>query len=227
MALKPTKATDRDKAWNRRKKYNNPYNIASRALNRSFLIICEGKNTEVEYLRSIPAPNAIVKVEGGFGSKTALVKKALEFKKKKEYQDYEIWCIYDMDYRGEQVGQKEDFNESIELAKRNGMHVGYSNDSFELWFVLHYRRIEQSFLRFDYYRILNELWAMSDYEEEGKKKGFCRHIYDLLQNDPKANESHAIERAKQLFFEKIDMPFADQNPCTTVYQLVELLQGGA
>lgn len=224
MSLKPIKVGDRNKSWNRKKGFKKAYQVESKPKGKSYLIICEGKNTEVEYLRCIPAPNATVRVEGGYGSKTALVKSALEFKKRAEYKDYETWCVYDLDYSGEQIGQKEDFNESIELARRNGMKVGYSNDAVELWFVLHYQPVEQAFLRFDYYRVLNRLWKLDDYEEEGKRLGFCRFIYDLLQNDPLASEARAIERARQLLEQNGHLPFADQNPCTTIFELVLHLQ---
>ncbi|MEI6408394.1 MAG: RloB family protein [Bacteroidota bacterium] len=224
MSAKPVKVTDQNTPWNRRNSYKRPYVIASKPKGKSYLIICEGKNTEVEYLRCIPAPNATVTVQGGYGSKTSLVNRALELKKREEYQGYKVWCVYDLDYRGEQVGQKQDFNESIELARRHDMDVAYSNDSFELWFVLHYQPVEQAFLRFDYYRILTELWNMENYEEDGKKLDFCRYIYDLLQNDPSSSEARAIERAEQIFRNNEHLPFADQNPCTTIFELIKLLQ---
>jgi hypothetical protein len=128
-----------------------------------------------------------------------------------------------MDYKGDQVGQRQDFNASIELARRNGMKVAYSNDAFELWFVLHYQVVEQAFLRFDYYRILTELWGLDDYEEEGKKLDFSKHIYDRLASDPLADQLKAIQRAKMLLEVHSLQPFADQNPCTTVFELIEAL----
>lgn len=224
MAYKPVKHTDRDKAWNRKNTFGRPYKVESRPKGKSYLIVCEGTNTEAEYFRCIPAPNASVIVEGGHGSKTSLVMKALELRKREEYVGREVWCVYDMDYKGDQVGQKQDFNESIELARRKKMNVAYSNDAFELWFVLHYQPVEQAFLRFDYYRILNGLWEIDNYEEEGKRRQFCKEIYDRLSNDPRSSLALAIERARGLLEAFRATPFADQNPCTTVFQLIEALQ---
>lgn len=48
------KASDSDKAWNRKKKNKMPYHIESIAKKKAFLIICEGKNTEPEYFKSFP-----------------------------------------------------------------------------------------------------------------------------------------------------------------------------
>lgn len=221
---KPVKVTDRDRGWNRKKTFDKPYAIESKPKGKSYLIVCEGANTEVQYLRCIPAPNASVVFEGGCGSKSALVRWALELRKREEYAGREVWCVYDLDYKGDQIGQKQDFNESIELARRQKMRVAYSNDAFELWFVLHYQPVEQAFLRFDYYRILNRLWGIDDYEKDGKRLHFCRDIYEQLSSDPSSSESQAIERAKSLLAEHGHRPFADQNPCTTVFELIEALQ---
>ena len=218
MANKPVKRTDIGKPWNRKSKFNQPYQEGTIPSNKLFLIVCEGRNTEVEYLRCIPAPNADVIVEGGHGSKTALVRKALKLTK--QHVGREVWCVYDMDYDGGQVGQKQDFNESIELARRNQMNVAYSNDAFELWFVLHYQDVEQALLRYDYYRILNRLWDIDDYEEKGKHKQFCQGIYDRLSS----RQNQAIKRASRLFEMCKDKSFANQNPCTTVFQLINALQ---
>ena len=104
------------------------------------------------------------------------------------------------------------------------MKVAYCNDSFELWFVLHYKPIEQALLRFQYYEMLSELWAIN-YEEQGKKLDFCIALYDLILKDNRANQTLAIKRAKALLEEHEHKPYADQNPCTTIFQLIEVLNG--
>jgi hypothetical protein len=130
-----------------------------------------------------------------------------------------------LDYKGDQVGQKEDFNNSIKMAESMGMKVAYSNDAFELWFVLHYKSLEQALLRFQHYDMLSELWDMN-YEKQGKKMDFCTALYDFLLDDHRANQTLAIERAKALLEEHKHKPYAEQNPCTTVFQLIEVLIGG-
>ncbi len=201
MSGKPIKKSDQTKAWFKKQTYNQPYTIETLQKSQALLIICEGSNTEVEYLRSIPAPNADVKIIGGCGSKTALVKKAWTLSQREAHKGREIWCVYDLDYKGDQVGQKEDFNNSIKMAESKGMKVAYSNDAFELWFVLHYKPIEQALLRFQHYEMLSELWAIN-YEKQGKKLDFCTALYDYLLKDNRANQALAIERAKALLYMK-------------------------
>lgn len=127
-----------------------------------------------------------------------------------------------MDYKGDQVGQKEDFNSSIAKAESKGMKVAYSNDAFELWFVLHYKPIEQALLRFHYYEMLSELWNIN-YEKRGKEMDFCITIYDILSKDVRANQTLAIKRSKVLLQEHEYKPYAEQNPCTTIFKLIEVL----
>jgi RloB-like protein len=226
MSKKPVKKSDQNKAWFKKKTYEQPYNIDANEKNQALLIVCEGSNTEVEYLRSIPAPHADIKFIGGCGSKTALVDKALRLSQREMYKGRKVWCVYDLDYKGDQVGQKEDFNSSITKAESKGMKVAYCNDSFELWFVLHYKSIEQALLRFQYYDMLSELWDMN-YEKQGKKLDFCIALYDFLLKDNRASQTLAIERSKALLEEHKHKSYAEQNPCTTVFQLIELLIGTA
>jgi RloB-like protein len=224
MSAKPIKKTDKNTPWAKKQNYKNPYAIDSIPKAQTFLIICEGSNTEVEYLRSIPAPNADIKVQGGCGSKNALVKEALKLRNRNEYKGRQVWCVYDMDYKGDQVGQKEDFNSSITKAESQGLKVAYANDAFELWFVLHYKPIEQAFLRFQYYEMLSDLWQIN-YVEDGKKLDFCKKLYDLIVNDKRASEKQAILRAEALWQTQSHKPYADQNPCTNVFQLIRDLRG--
>ena len=49
----------------------------------------------------------------------------------KIYDHY--WVVFDKDNT-----QNQTFNESIDLARRNGFQVAYSNQAFELWFLLHF-----------------------------------------------------------------------------------------
>lgn len=42
-----------------------PYKEESITINKKFLIICEGKNTEPEYFKAFPVPTSIIEVHGG------------------------------------------------------------------------------------------------------------------------------------------------------------------
>lgn len=219
------KPKDLNKAWKQRL-MTDKRELGNREIRNLFHIFCEGENTEPEYFKSFPV-NTETKVTAiGLGrSKTALVEKVIELlgrekllKRQANYDpDRQLWVVFDYDYRGD-VNEEVDFNNAIELAKRKGIRVAYSNDSFELWLVLHYQYQTAAATRFDYYRMLSEKLNYN-YEKEGKTREFSKSLYVLfLKDQPKA-----IQHARSLYKEKQGETFSNQNPCTTIFQLVEEL----
>jgi hypothetical protein len=157
-------------------------------------------------------------------TKTKLVESVIELMASDEsIKEKEVWVVFDMDINHEQGSQqKEDFNKAIELAQKNNIRVAYSNDTFELWFVLHYQYIDTPWIRDQYYDKLSELWGCN-YPKDGKAKAFCRRIYQLLLEDDNADQEKAIDWGRKLHDKQTDLTFAERNPCTTVFELVEEL----
>ena len=218
---KSLKKTDQQKSWARRRSTERPYAINERTLAKAFLIICEGANTEPAYFKAFPLGNAVVESYGLGRSKTALVEQVLKIIEIDEDAKLkEIWVVFDFDIKKDQVEQqKQDYNNAIELAERNGLKVAYANDSFELWFLLHYQIFDTQWTRHEYYEKLSVLWDCN-YEKAGKAFDFCRKIYRRLQEDPAADQLAAIKRAGQLLDKQKEQQYADRNPCTTVHELV-------
>ena len=115
-----------------------------------------------------------------------------------------------------------DFDNAISKALQLGYNVAYSNDAFELWFYLHYNLTESQHLRAFYYKELEMRFGIN-YVKDGKKYAFCIKIYDILKNDKDASQEKAIERARQLLEQQVNLPYHQQNPTTKVYELVEEL----
>ncbi len=204
---------------------NNPYAEESIDQAKKFLIICEGLNTEPRYFEYFPVPSKTVIIEGGKGSKTALVNYAIQIKNDPEYIGREVWCVYDFDIKhNEAATQKQDFNQSILKASQNGMNVAWSNDSFELWFVLHYQKIDTALTREELYPILKDRWGLESFHKEAKTDSFCKGSYDRHGGSESAAQVLAIRRARELHEAYIDQQnYADHTPCTTVYLLVQEL----
>jgi hypothetical protein len=128
-----------------------------------------------------------------------------------------------MDAALEQVEtQKDDFNAAIELAQANNIRVAYSNDSFEVWLILHYQYFDSEWTRRECYRKLSELWNCN-YEKMGKRLDFCRQIYDRLVDDENANQEQAITWAQKLLNKQKEKVPSEQRPITTVHLLVQEL----
>ncbi|MBK7410267.1 MAG: RloB domain-containing protein [Saprospirales bacterium] len=218
------KKTDREKAWNRKRTSTKPYGIEWRKKRKAFLIFCEGLNTEPAYFKSFPLGNATVEAIGRGMSKTSLVEWVI---RRAQYDPdisrKEVWIVFDRDGIPEEREMLEtDFDKAIKLAVREGYRVAYSNDVFELWFVLHYQELSAPWNRQHYYQALSQLWYCN-YELEGKRKEFCRKIYQLLKADENASQESALFRARVLWQSQHHLPYSAQNPCTTVFQLVEEL----
>ena len=216
---KYVKPNDMGKAWDKRKITVRPTrNIAIR---NTFLIFCEGINTEPEYFNSfpiMPEANAIGLSRSGI----ALVEKIIELmgKQKENDPDQQVWVVFDRDVRYSD-GKKGDvyFNKAIKLAYEKGIKCAYSNDCFELWFILH-REYQQSALnRTQYYEKLSK-WLNINYEKVGKGKGFGRKLYKEFEPQLKT----AIKNAEKLHKSHNNNEYHQQNPCSTVYELVKELR---
>jgi len=223
--MKPIKKTDRKKAWAKRQ-LTTKRERRERNIRNLFRIYCEGENTEPEYFKSFPVNTETEIFAIGLGrSRTELVEKVIELLKEGRFlkdqanydEDRQLWCVFDFD-ENEETGTREDFNNAIELAGRHELKVAYSNDAFELWIVLHYQYIDSALTRYGYYEILSKQMNLN-YEKEGKTKAFAKALYWLLlQKQPKA-----IKHAEDLHKLQEGQNYCDQNPCTTVYKLVEEL----
>ena len=220
---KHVKKTDQNKPWNRRTGGESAYKLRSRTANtKRFLIICEGENTEPYYFKSFPVLTAEVEAFGIGRSKTSLVEQAIDCVSQETHDpEREVWIVFDMDFdpAKDAASQRQDFNNAIRLAEENGFRVAYSNDAFELWFVLHYQLLEAALTRVEYYQRISQHWKMS-YERDGKGVQFCREVYQRLLEDQNADQVAAIRHAQRLHQQFAGIQPANQNPCTTVYQLV-------
>jgi hypothetical protein len=195
------------------------YAVESVEKNKRFLIVCEGQTEEL-YFKSFPVLSADIKSIHQGCSKSALVDCVADYLEGENYD--EVWCVFDMDFKPNIIGQYEDFDKAINAAKNAGYKCAYSNDAFELWFVLHFQFIDQQQLRNFYFKKLSNYWNIN-YEKSGKKRSFALSIYERLLNDPNSNQSFAIENGKKLFENQNKKKYHQQNPITTVYMLVEKL----
>lgn len=207
------------------KKGASPYYEEKFTEKKSFLIICEGENTEPLYFKCFPVSTNTVIIEGGCHTKTKLVDYALEISKKEKYSGREIWCVFDFDVKPDEAEtQPEDFNNAIIKAESSGMKVAWSNDAFELWFVLHYQKLDVHLTRHELFPILKKKWGIDSFSKHAKTKRFCEEHYERHGGNESEIQKFAIARSKELHSKYIGRSdFANHCPCTTVYLLVEEL----
>ena len=188
---------------------------SGRDLHKTILIVSEGERTEPYYFQAFAynSDKYHLVVKGTGFSTVGLVKEAIRLIKeaKRLRQKYDqVWCVFDKDEFSDG-----DFNEAVSLAKRCGIKCAYSNESFELWFVLHFEYCESALTRGVYCVKLGEL--LSSHGKYSKNKD---DMYEILKD----KQDIAIRNAKRLAdnYDEGVTP-SNQNPYTSVYKLVEAL----
>lgn len=130
-----------------------------REVKQSFLIICEGVNTEPDYFNAFRLTSANIKAVGQGLNTVGLVQKALRMKEeeRKKGREYDqCWVVFDKDDFPDR-----DFNRAIGMAEAGGMRVAYSNQAFEYWFLLHYNLVQGPMHRNQYETKLSGLLGFS------------------------------------------------------------------
>lgn len=173
-----------------------------------FLIVCEGEKTEPYYFKKFPIPpDSIIVVKGTGANTDRLVKETILEKSRQKYD--QVWVVFDSD-----SFTPEHFNNAIYLAKTNGIHIAYSNEAFELWYVLHFFYLDTAVTR-EYYcqQLSRKNWLGHKYDKKSET------LYDELW----PHQQKAIHNAKKLL-EQYDPPNPiSDKPSTTVHLLVEQL----
>lgn len=198
------------KAWQRKKDYSR--RVETRYLRDRILILCEGKETERNYFRKFPLNVELVETDvKGTGANTlSLVEEAIRRGQDaanggKPYN--QIWCVFDRD--SFPPGK---FNSAFRVADENRIHIAYSNQCFELWYLLHYHFNDTAIRRQEYGRRLTKLMGR-------KYRKNDEGIYGLL----KKRQPAAIQNAKRLRDRYHPCNPEKDDPSTTVHTLVETL----
>ncbi len=191
------------------------------------LIVCEGKKTEPNYFQSfhMMQHGGIVfeiETEGKGENTKQVVQKAINLRDYAESIDKpfdSVWAVFDRDSFSD-----EKFNTAIQMAEQRGINTAWSNEAFELWYVLHFQ-----------YR--NTPMSRNDYAQEitfrVNEAGYPKRAYKYKKNaidsqrvmSQYGSDTDAIRNAERLHLSYTDNRHAQHNPCTTVYQLVRLLRG--
>jgi hypothetical protein len=184
-----------------------PRKLDVREVKQRFLIMCEGKKTEPYYFKSFRVPKAVVAIEGAAGDPTRLVNSAYKLANEDEYD--QVWCVFDRD---EGAWTAQNFNNALQNAKTYGFDVAYSNECFELWYILHFEFLNTGLPRSDYEDKLSELLGTKYRKNDST-------IYQQLL----AKQQIAIKYARKLLESYNSIDPERNNPSTTVHLLVEAL----
>lgn len=218
MGQQPKYKIEKLKKEKRLAKSNKKRKVNTRDKFVSFLIVCEGKLTEPNYFEALKkecnSRICKIKILGEGISTTNLIRKVVKFLEMSEQKYDEIWAVFDED-------NNSDFNNAIKLAKENNISCAWSNESFELWYYLHFQNLESAIKRKQYIAMIErEIQKKSPNKNYRYKKNDMTFYYILQKY---GNESLAIQRAKNLQKKYKNTNYSKHKPCTYVNELVEKL----
>ena len=189
-----------------------------------FLIVCEGEKTEPNYFKGFPKQvgNIVydIELDGGGISTLKVVEKAMELRDKSKQKYDRVWAVFDKD-----SFKPNSFNSAIFKAKANGIECAWSNEAFELWYLLHFHNRVTAMCRDEYKKAIED--AVNDKMLQ-KKKTFkyqknAPNMYAILNKF--GRQDLAIKWASDLNDKIEGESFANYNPITQVFKLVEELIG--
>ena len=182
--------------------------VDTRATRKRFLIVCEGQRTEVLYFKAFPVSSAEVRVEGEGRNTTSLVKAAIAYAKEGTYD--EVWVVYDRDdFSARDFNAAQARIRSLDSDRPERWYAAWSNQCFELWYLLHFQLVESRLHR----KTLAEgklPMALGSYRKNDPT------LYDRLL----ARQPVAIQNATRLEHAAGDATPSDAEPCTRVHHLV-------
>lgn len=213
-----------DNALQKRYAYKSKKKQQNRQLVAYFLIVCEGEKTEPNYFKGFPKKIGKViydiQFDGGGISTLKVVEKAIELRDKSQQKYDRVWAVFDRDRF-----KADSFNSAILKAAANGIECAWSNQAFELWYLLHFHNRVTPMHRDDYKKAIetaiNEKIGSKKCPFEYKKNAL--DMFDVLNRY--GNQEQAIKWANDLNSKFEGKDFANFNPSTQVFRLVEELIG--
>lgn len=231
------------KAESSRKKGN-------RRTNPIIVIICEGKETEVNYFDYFNSKCTKVDVKiidkksrgknkGKITDCENLVNRAIYYKKSKydinEKDGDRVWCIVDTDvnYKNPngQHSKIAEFQKAQTIASRNKIRLGISNPCFELWYFLHFK-YTTAYLR-DYEAVRRKLKRETPIVDYEKSQDICELLKDNIKkaiDNGRRLEKFHNKNGKKLVNVEYDLSnlnvkdVVESNPYTNIMDLIEYIE---
>ncbi len=180
---------------------------------RRILILCEDTKSAVDYLKQFPHDPDLVKLERiGTGMNTdSLMEEAIRRTEKAAelgapYSS--VWVVFDKDDFPEH-----NYNRAFDLAGAHpSINACWSNECFELWYLLHFGYLESGLAR-------EVIWEKLGEHLGGKYLKADETVFKKL----KPRLDAALKNAETLFRRNAENDRRRANPSTRVHKLVRLL----
>ena len=197
--------------------------VSTRDFAIRFLIVSEDTKSSTDYfkalIKEVQAACSGSKVVGiakdsivrGCGKGTTrLLKKAQSIRDNYQTPFDRCWLVFDKD-------DFNDFNEAIEKAIDAGFEVAWSNESFELWYLLHFRYYSTASSRSKCTKVLEAEIQKCKPSFRYDKGSSSMHSILAEHGD----QRQAIKNAEKLRNTYRDTNYSSHNPCTHVDRLIK------
>ena len=189
----------------------------------SFLIVSEGTKTEPYYFdglakyinekygNGVDVEKPLIDTSGEGRCTVSLVEETEKIVACSKIIYSQIWVVFDKD-------DFNDFDDAIELGKRKGYNIAWSNQSFEYWIYLHFNFSDSALHRDDWVKKLDTIFK--DYKID--ENGYEKNNFDIFNiATTKGSLKFAIQSAFRINdnYDSSQKP-SQCDPCTNVHRLV-------
>jgi len=209
---------------------NTKRKIDIRNKRKYYLIVCEGVQTEPNYFEAIKErlPKGVltsyqIEIEGAGRNTESLLDETIRLMGKWHEETSrlidKVWIVFDRD-----SFEAQQFNNAINRCKQSKPAIGcaWSNEAFELWYLLHLIYFDTAIRRTEYQRMLEEQLSKKMGQPFKYTKN-SKEMFSILTQY--GNIDFAIDNAARL--EVIwdgQEDYSNHKPCTKVHHLIiELL----
>lgn len=211
-----------------RRGFSRGRSIDTREMAIRILIISEDTKSSTDYLdaliKEVKATRSGSKVVRlaketkvrGYGKGTKkLLQKAIGIRRNSDITFDRYWLVFDKD-------DFQDFNEAIREAKDAGFDVAWSNESFELWYLLHFKHQNTAISRDECITALEaEIQKSQKSKQNFRYDKGASSMHSILAEY--GNQEQAIKNAEKLrnSYQDTDYNYSSHNPCTHVDRLIK------
>jgi len=119
----------------------------------------------------------------------------------------QCWCVFDIDNYWKENPKA--FHKALQDAQKNNIRLAWSNECFELWYLLHFQKLTSTIPRGDYETKLKAHFKKLDGKSYTKNDDVFLRLIKL--------QPIAIKNAKSIHVEGM----IDNNPSTSIFLLIE------
>lgn len=179
---------------------------------KRYLIISEGEKTERNYFESLKKklPRHLVELNPiGTGANTlSLIKIAEDELSNASIKYDQCWLVFDKDDFPD-----DRFDNTINSARQKKIECAWSNEAFELWYLLHFEYRNTAMSRKDYKTAISRYLGIK----------YQKNATDMYARLEKFQDD-AIDNAEKLLRLHKGKTPSKSNPATTVHKLIKELK---